>query len=103
MTSKKFTPTPRNENFLSQKKGCARVLAFDPGFERLGVAVLERAAASPTLLYSACVRTKMGRPFSERLHDIGSAARELIEKFSPDTVALERIFFAKNEKTAMHI
>lgn len=80
-----------------------RVLAFDPGFERLGAAVLERENGKEVLLHSECLRTSAALPFSERLCLLGSAAETLIEKFAPKSVALEKVFFEKNAKTAMQI
>ncbi|MDE1925533.1 MAG: crossover junction endodeoxyribonuclease RuvC [Patescibacteria group bacterium] len=88
-----------------------RVLAFDPGFERLGVAVVEKINGPSTslrvnkeiLVHSECVRTPATAPFSERLALLGKAAEGLIKKYRPDAVSLEDVYFAKNEKTAMKV
>ena len=79
------------------------MLAFDPGFERLGVAVLEKSGGKEVLLYSDCVRTSGALPFAERLRLIGEAAEGLAALWEPDAVALEHIFFEKNAKTAMGV
>jgi crossover junction endodeoxyribonuclease RuvC len=80
-----------------------RVLAFDPGYERLGVAVLEKKNGKEELIYSDCFRTKGTLPFPERLKLIGEAVGELILKWKPQAIALEQIFFEKNAKTAMQV
>jgi crossover junction endodeoxyribonuclease RuvC len=80
-----------------------RVLAFDPGFERLGAAVVEKIQGKEVLVHSECVRTSAKLPFPERLKAIGDAAEALIERFKPDAIALEEIFFGKNEKTGVQI
>jgi len=80
-----------------------RVLAFDPGFERLGVAVVEKISGKETLLYSACIRTDAKHTFAERLLTLGKEAELLIKKWRPDAVALEDVYFAKNAKTAMKV
>lgn len=83
-----------------------RVLAFDPGYERLGVAVVEKNSpprSGDTLLHSECIRTSATLSFPERLAKLGSAAEELIKKWQPDAVALEEVFFEKNAKTAMQV
>lgn len=80
-----------------------RVLAFDPGYERLGVAVLEKEHGKEKLIYSDCIRTKASLTFPERLEEIGSSAEALIARWAPDAVALEQVFFEKNAKTAMQI
>lgn len=76
-----------------------RVLAFDPGYERLGVAVLEK----DKLLFSDCVHTSAKLSFPERLRALGEATEKLIQKWRPDAVALEDIYFEKNAKTAMQV
>ncbi len=80
-----------------------RVLAFDPGYERLGVAVLEKQKGKEVLLHSECVRTSAKSEFSARLKELGKAAEDLIKKWQPDWVALEEVFFEKNAKTAMQV
>ena len=80
-----------------------RVLAFDPGFERLGAAVVERSAGKETLLHSECIQTSASLPFPERLAILGKAAEVLIETYAPTAVSLEEVYFAKNAKTAMKI
>lgn len=80
-----------------------RVLAFDPGFERLGVAIMEKQKGKEVLLYSSCVQTAAKLPFSERLRQLGEAAEALIEEWRPDAVALEEVFFEKNAKSAMQV
>lgn len=80
-----------------------RVLAFDPGFERLGVAILEKNKGKEELLFSDCLRTSPKLTFPERLKELGKAAEALITDWKPAVVALEQIFFEKNAKTAMQV
>lgn len=91
--SAKSIPTPHN----------SRVLAFDPGYERLGVAVIEKNNGKETLVYSDCVRTSASLPFPERLKILGEAAEEAIKKYKPGACALEEVYFEKNAKTAMQV
>jgi crossover junction endodeoxyribonuclease RuvC len=92
----KSTPTPRSSV-------TRRILACDPGYERLGVAVVEKKAGKDTLVYSDCVRTSASLPFHARLKILGEAVEALIEEHKPDTVALEEVYFEKNAKTAMQV
>ena len=80
-----------------------RCLAFDPGFERLGVAVLEKSGGKEELLYSDCVRTSATLSYSERLGVLGEAVEALIALWKPEMVATEQLFFEKNAKTAMGV
>jgi crossover junction endodeoxyribonuclease RuvC len=83
-------------------KPVASVLGFDPGFGRLGVALVRREKGKEVLSYSACFTTKSG-PFDARMQELGQRVEELMEAERPDAVALERVFMAKNKKTAMEV
>ncbi|HUO56496.1 MAG TPA: crossover junction endodeoxyribonuclease RuvC [Candidatus Paceibacterota bacterium] len=81
-----------------------RVLAIDPGYGRCGMAVLERGAhGKDTLIFSECVETSPSATFPERLNAVVSECNRLIHDFSPQTIALEKLFFNANQKTAMHV
>ncbi len=80
-----------------------RILAFDPGYERLGVAVIEKVNGKEALLYSGCIRTKATLSFPERLAVLGAATEALIETWQPKAVALESLYFENNAKTAMNV
>jgi crossover junction endodeoxyribonuclease RuvC len=80
-----------------------RILAFDPGYERLGVAVIEKQKGKEALLFSDCIRTAAKLPFPVRLKTLGEAAEALILEWRPEAVALEEVYFQNNAKTAMQI
>ncbi len=80
-----------------------RILAFDPGYERLGVAVLEKENGKEILHYSACIQTSAKLDFPTRLGELGEAVELLIKEWKPKAVALEKVFFTNNSKTAMQI
>lgn len=80
-----------------------RVLAIDPGFGRCGVAVVEKEAGKEKLLYSDCIETSTTLPFPERLAAVVKECARLMKLHTPDTVALERLYMSKNQKTAMQV
>ncbi len=80
-----------------------RVLACDPGYDRLGIAVLEKMHGKEHLLFSSCVTSDKKAAIADRLHTIGTAFSALIEEHAPTHIALETLFFSKNVKTAMHV
>ena len=57
-----------------------RILAFDPGYERLGVAILEKERGKEKLLFSDCVRTSAKLEFAQRLVKLGKTTEALIKK-----------------------
>lgn len=80
-----------------------RVLAFDPGYDRLGVAVIERASHGEQLIHSECVTTNRTDAMPDRLKVIGERIDALINEYSPTLVALETLFFNKNQKTGIAV
>jgi len=81
-----------------------RILGIDPGYDRLGVAILEKDSnKKEVLLHSACVQTSSKLPFSDRLFIIGETIDALIQKYAPHTLAIEKLYFQNNQKTAMYV
>jgi len=80
-----------------------RILSVDPGFERVGIAILEKENNKEVLLYSNCFRTSAKDKFSKRLLAIGEEVRQVIEKYRPDILAIETLFFNTNQKTVMKV
>jgi crossover junction endodeoxyribonuclease RuvC len=77
-------------------------LGIDPGFDRLGIAVIEGNPSRPTLVWSACVTPAKGNS-EARLAHVFRAVTEAIETYKPDAVALETLFFGVNKKTAIGV
>lgn len=81
-----------------------RVLAVDPGYERLGIAVLEKLAKQKeTLLYSYCIQTLKSLTHAERLLKIADGVRKVIHDYAPQALAIETLFLAVNQKTVMPV
>ncbi|MDD5050597.1 MAG: crossover junction endodeoxyribonuclease RuvC [Candidatus Pacebacteria bacterium] len=79
-----------------------KVLAIDPGYERLGIAVIEKEnRGKEKLLFSECFQTKAAFAFPERLRQIGEEIEKIIKEYKPKFFAIEKLFFNKNQKTAM--
>ncbi len=78
-----------------------KILAVDPGYEKIGISVLEKVMGKETLLFSECFKTSSKSPAPERLCAIGKEVEKIIEKFQPKCLAIEKLFFAGNQKTAM--
>ncbi|MGD0328701.1 MAG: crossover junction endodeoxyribonuclease RuvC [Minisyncoccia bacterium] len=79
-----------------------RILAIDPGYDRLGIAVIEGDSSRPTLIWSGCVTPDRG-PSAQRLACISDAVTEAIREYLPDALALETLFFNANKKTALGV
>ncbi len=79
-----------------------RVLGIDPGFDRLGLAVIEGDASRPEHVWSACVMPARGEP-AKRLAAVSRAVADAIRIYAPDIVALETLYFSTNKKTALAV
>ena len=79
-----------------------RILAIDPGYDRLGIAIIEGNPSRPTLLWSDCVIPPKGHT-EQRLARISEAVTKATKDYSPDALAIETLFFSVNKKTAFGV
>ena len=79
-----------------------KILAIDPGYDRMGMAVVEGTASRPSLCWSDCVTPPKGDA-SERLAVIYSSLEDAIARYRPDVIAIEKLFFNINKKTALGV
>lgn len=80
-----------------------RVLGVDPGLSRCGVGVVDGPVARPTAVRVGVIRTPADAPVAERLAALHRGIAALITESSPDAVAVERVFFNVNVRTAMGV
>lgn len=79
------------------------ILGIDPGYGRVGIAVIEKTKRGEKLLYSECFETDQKLPYYKRLFLVGEKIKETIETYKPQKVALETLLWSKNVKTAMQV
>lgn len=88
-----------------------KILGIDPGYERLGVAILDPVARGERgnknfnhkVVFSECFKTDAKLPFHERLKLIGTEVKNIIKKYKPDVLSIETLFLTTNQKTVMHV
>jgi len=80
-----------------------RVFGVDPGFGRLGYAVVDRVGSSLLPVVYGLVETDKGLALPQRLFQLHSTIAELIRKHRPDCIATEAILFAANRTTALDV
>jgi crossover junction endodeoxyribonuclease RuvC len=81
------------------------ILGIDPGFERLGIAVLEKkqGGKKECVLFSECFKTSAKLEFAERLLLLGHEVNKIIKQYKPEVLAIETLFLNTNQKTVMHV
>lgn len=99
MTSVRSRTSQRTRPTVSD----ATVLGLDPGIARVGVALLAGSPRQPRLLACATITTPRGEDPGARLVTIAKAVETFIRRFRPDVVAMEKLFFQTNVKTALGV
>jgi len=80
------------------------ILGIDPGYDRMGVAVIEKLLKGKELvIYSECFQTSSVDTIYDRMFSIGQKIRSIIAKHKPVALAIETLFITKNQKTAMRV
>lgn len=81
-----------------------RILGIDPGYGRLGIAVIDaEKGKKEILIHSECFETSPKLEHSERLRLIKEKIGKIIETFSPQAAGMEKLLFSTNKKTAMAV
>jgi len=79
------------------------ILGVDPGLADTGFGVIEKQGTELKALDVGSIKTKAGLPDKQRLAEIHNGLSEIIKKYRPNIVAVEKLFFAKNVKTALAV
>lgn len=81
-----------------------RILSIDPGYERLGVAIIDKTKGQKEfLVFSDCIKTSPKENFEDRLTTLGLKIEELITEYKPEALSIENLFISNNQKTAMRV
>jgi crossover junction endodeoxyribonuclease RuvC len=80
-----------------------RVLGVDPGIATTGFAVLDRGRSGPVPVAIGALRTAARLSHAQRLADLAGGFGEVVAEHRPDVVAVERVFFSVNVRTAMAV
>jgi crossover junction endodeoxyribonuclease RuvC len=80
-----------------------KVLAIDPGYDRIGLAVLENSPKGEVLIFSSCFETEKTQDINDRIYNLGLEVEKVISKYEPNVVAIETLFFNKNIKTGIGV
>ena len=79
------------------------VLGIDPGYAIVGYGVLKYINNKFTVLEYGAINTKPETSFPDRLVQIYDAVNSIIEKFAPDAMGIEKLFFNTNTTTAIDV
>ncbi|MDA1188904.1 MAG: crossover junction endodeoxyribonuclease RuvC [Chloroflexi bacterium] len=82
-----------------------RILGIDPGTQHLGVGVIDSEDNGDNIVcvHSEVLSPPKRDPIYQRLHKLHAGLVEVIEKWKPDSVAMEQPFASKNIRSALAI
>lgn len=86
-----------------------RMLGIDPGYDRLGYAILEEhydpkiRRKRPVVVFSGCIVTNRQHDHATRLMTIAQGIRAIVHSWKPDRCSVESLFFSTNQKTATKV
>lgn len=79
------------------------ILGIDPGYAIVGYGVINYQNSKYITLDYGAVTTEAKTAFSKRISLIYDGIAEIIEKWKPDAVSIEELFFNSNTKTAIDV
>jgi len=75
------------------------ILGIDPGYATTGYAFIE----NEKIIDYGVIKTSAKLEFPQRLAIIYQELNDLIKKYKPSAMAIEKIYFARNAKTAIDV
>lgn len=79
------------------------ILGIDPGIAIVGYSIIECNGNKYKAIDYGCITTDSNLLFPDRIKIIYSRLTEIIEKYKPEDLAVEELFFNKNVKTAIKV
>ncbi len=79
------------------------VLGIDPGLSRCGYCCLDARGRTPRAVALGVLTTPPGLPVPQRLAELQRDIRDLLDELRPAVVAIERVLFQNNVRTAMSV
>lgn len=80
-----------------------RILGIDPGYAIVGYGVVDYVGNKFSVAGYGAITTEAKKPFPERLEDIHKDMLSIIEKYKPDCLAIEKLYFNTNTTTAIDV
>ncbi|MCF7795782.1 crossover junction endodeoxyribonuclease RuvC [Patescibacteria group bacterium] len=79
------------------------IIGIDPGFARTGYGIIQKTGNKIQYINHGLIETFKKDNFCVRLEKNNKELDKIIKKYKPDYMAIEKLFFAKNTKTALKV
>ena len=80
-----------------------RILGIDPGYATIGYGIIDYFHGRFSVAGFGAITTKAGLPFEARLRDIYDDMNTVMEKYKPDDMSIEKLYFNTNTTTAIDV
>lgn len=80
-----------------------RILGIDPGIALVGFCIIDYTNDSYKIITSGSIQTKKEIDETKRLVEIYTDTKSIIEKYKPEALSIEKLFYCKNQKTVMSV
>ena len=80
-----------------------RILGVDPGYAIVGFGIIDYAGANFAPIDYGVILTEAHTPFTQRLCDIDTDIQKVFRRYEPDCMAIEKLYFTSNQKTAIDV
>lgn len=79
------------------------ILGIDPGYAIVGYGILDYRNNHFSIVTFGAITTQAGMPFNRRLEIIYDELNELIERYNPSAMSIEKLFYNNNAKTVIDV
>ncbi len=79
------------------------MLGIDPGYDRVGISVLNKINNKENLIFSTCITTNKKETHTKRIKQIADELINIIKIYKPSHACIETLFLFKNQKTVMAV
>ncbi len=80
-----------------------RILGIDPGYAIVGYGVIDYQNTRFSVVDYGAILTEAGTPFNERLEQIYDETCAIMQKWKPEAMAIEKLFYNTNAKTVIDV
>ena len=80
-----------------------RILGIDPGYATIGYGVIDTSGNKSKAVDYGVITTPKNENIAVRLAMIYDSMTEIINKFKPDEIAVEELFFVQNVTTGINV
>ena len=80
-----------------------RIIGIDPGYAIVGFGIIEYNKSSFSTVQYGAITTPADMDFNSRLKVIYDDLCSVLDSFKPDFLAIEKLYFTSNQKTAIAV